>query len=96
MGESLHYFTLNIKDWNKSVYGHIGICKRDRNTKFFHSRMIQRRKHNQISALKNERGEWIYDEEELQSKASKFFQKLYDEQPKQLMDLPISYFSNLD
>ncbi|KAH1114675.1 hypothetical protein J1N35_008053 [Gossypium stocksii] len=37
----------------------------DKNTIFFHSQMIQRRKHNRITKLKNDVGEWILDEEEL-------------------------------
>ncbi|KAG8485687.1 hypothetical protein CXB51_019012 [Gossypium anomalum] len=35
----------------------------DRNTKFFHTRTLRRRKQNQITALKNDLGEWIMDEE---------------------------------
>ncbi|KAH1046922.1 hypothetical protein J1N35_037706 [Gossypium stocksii] len=51
----------------------------DRNTKFFHRRTLQRRKHNRIIALKNQMGDWIMDEDVLKQEAVTFYENLYRE-----------------
>lgn len=64
----------------------------DRNTNFFHSR----RKHNEILTLKNEEGEWAFEDKVLQSEAIKFFQKFYGEILDRMTTLPTSSFPKLD
>lgn len=68
----------------------------DQNTKNFHFHTILRRKHNQITSLKNEEGDQIFDKRELKSEAVNFFQNMYGEQLNQMMELPPSSFSNLN
>ncbi|KAA3482036.1 RNA-directed DNA polymerase (Reverse transcriptase) [Gossypium australe] len=51
----------------------------DRNTNFFHSRTIKRRKSNRIMSLRIENGDWCSDQSILKNKAVEFFGKLYDE-----------------
>ncbi|KAG8480634.1 hypothetical protein CXB51_025228 [Gossypium anomalum] len=67
----------------------------DRNTKFFHTRTLRRRKQNQITVLKNDLGEWIMDEEQLNTEAVNFFKALYGEQPGLIRGLPLNAFSTL-
>ncbi|KAK5777280.1 hypothetical protein PVK06_045247 [Gossypium arboreum] len=81
---ALHREELLWKQKAKCDWLHLG----DRNAKFYHFHIIQRKKKIQITALNNESGEWIYDTEELQSEAVKFFSKLYGESPSQRLDLP--------
>lgn len=50
---------------------------RDRNTCFFHQSTLAKRKFNKIEALMDEDGEWIYDEDKLQSLAVNFYGSLY-------------------
>lgn len=52
---------------------------RDKNTKFFHSHMMHRRKLNRINALRKINGDWLYDSEEMQVEDVNYFQKLYRE-----------------
>ncbi|KAG8498826.1 hypothetical protein CXB51_005702 [Gossypium anomalum] len=54
----------------------------DHNTRFFHRRTLQRRKHNRIVALKNQAGEWVMDKGKLKQEMIKFYKKLYVEQSK--------------
>ena len=49
----------------------------DRNTSFFHQRTMTRRRHNKIIWMKDDRGQWISDEDELKAHAINFFTKLY-------------------
>lgn len=69
---------------------------RDRNTKFFHSCTLQRRKNNRIFAICNTDGDWIYDPETIKAKANIFFQKLYGEHPSDMGHLPSSKFPQLE
>ncbi|KAK5811547.1 hypothetical protein PVK06_026890 [Gossypium arboreum] len=50
---------------------------RDRNTNFFHTRTLRRRKQNQITILKTGLGEWIMDEEQLKIEAVNFYTTLH-------------------
>ncbi|XP_017648098.1 uncharacterized protein LOC108488327 [Gossypium arboreum] len=68
----------------------------DRNTRFFHRRALQRRKHNRIVTLKNQVGEWVMDEEELKQEAVNFYKNLYGEQPRRASNLGDSSFPSLD
>ncbi|KAH1107417.1 hypothetical protein J1N35_011185 [Gossypium stocksii] len=65
---------------------------RDRNTKFFHTRTLRRKKHNRITTTRNSDGDWIYDPEAIEGVANEFFQRLYREIPKPLGNLPPSGF----
>ncbi|KAG8472739.1 hypothetical protein CXB51_034646 [Gossypium anomalum] len=68
----------------------------DRNTKFFHSRTLQRRKGNRIYAIQNFDGTWIYDLKGIKGEANEFFQRLYSEAPTPLGVLPPNRFPQLD
>ncbi|KAA3462709.1 reverse transcriptase [Gossypium australe] len=48
----------------------------DRNTKFFHTRTLHRRKNNRITAIRNADGNWIYDPEDIEGEANEFFQSI--------------------
>lgn len=68
----------------------------DRNTKFFHSRTLQRRKENHITAFRNSSGVWLYDPSEFQSKTVSFFKHLYEDALEQMGALPPSQFPCLN
>ncbi|KAA3478810.1 Beta-glucosidase 46 [Gossypium australe] len=67
----------------------------DRNTKFFHSRTIKRRKFNRITNLRISNGEWCSNQDTLRSEAVKFFENLYGEEPQVMRDLPNIRFPRL-
>ncbi|MBA0785623.1 hypothetical protein Gotri_027036 [Gossypium trilobum] len=46
----------------------------DRNTNFFHSRTLKRRKFNRITTLRIDNGDWCTDQDILQAKAVDFFE----------------------
>ncbi|KAK5832535.1 hypothetical protein PVK06_016337 [Gossypium arboreum] len=68
----------------------------DRNTNFFHSRTIKRRKFNRVTSLRIENDEWCSDQDNLSIKAVEFFENLYDEAPPVLRDTPSSGFPSLN
>ncbi|KAK8558699.1 hypothetical protein V6N12_041999 [Hibiscus sabdariffa] len=49
----------------------------DRNTRYFHASVMQRRLHNAITALKDDNGDWCSDVEVLKSKAVNFYSFVY-------------------
>lgn len=49
----------------------------DRNTSFFHQKTMTRRRHNPIVWIKDDRGQWISNEDELKAHAIDFFANLY-------------------
>lgn len=49
----------------------------DRNTKFFHATTIQRRERNRVVRIKNDRGEWLDDQEEIFSEIEGHFNNVY-------------------
>lgn len=53
------------------------LIARERNTTFFHLSTMIRRSANQISCVKNEDDEWIYNVEEVKQHFIKGFLKLY-------------------
>ncbi|CAN1322596.1 Transposon TX1 uncharacterized 149 kDa protein [Linum perenne] len=57
----------------------------DRNTRFFHLSTIQRRGRNQITKLKDERGEWIEENREIRNHIASFYHSLF-ESPKEVCD----------
>ncbi|KAA3469259.1 LINE-1 reverse transcriptase isogeny [Gossypium australe] len=68
---------------------------RDRNTKFFHCRTMQRRKFNRILALRISNGEWRSEQNTLSDEAVKFFEDLYGENPNPMPDVPSDIFTSL-
>ncbi|RYR27722.1 hypothetical protein Ahy_B01g051758 [Arachis hypogaea] len=52
----------------------------DRNTRYYHTRTIIRRRKNKILKLRNNEGTWVEDQEELANLAINFFTRLYQEQ----------------
>ncbi|TYH90486.1 hypothetical protein ES332_A13G051700v1 [Gossypium tomentosum] len=61
----------------------------DRNTKYFHSQANNRRRVNQINALKLEDGMWCYEEERLKYEAISFYQRLYTEEKGNMGNFPV-------
>ncbi|KAG7534372.1 Endonuclease/exonuclease/phosphatase superfamily [Arabidopsis thaliana x Arabidopsis arenosa] len=49
----------------------------DRNTRFFHTSTIIRRRRNKIEMLKNDDGRWVSDSQELESLAVNYYKRLY-------------------
>ncbi|KAH1045715.1 hypothetical protein J1N35_036499 [Gossypium stocksii] len=68
----------------------------DCNTRFFHRKTLQKRKHNHIVALKNQAGEWVMDEDELKQKTVNFYRNLYGEQPRDTSRHGCSTFQPLE
>ncbi|KAF7806607.1 putative ribonuclease H protein At1g65750 family [Senna tora] len=58
---------------------HQWVVQGDRNTRFFHISTLVRRKRNKIEGLKNEEGEWIFEDETLQKMTTEYFGELYRE-----------------
>ncbi|XP_058733248.1 uncharacterized protein LOC131604851 [Vicia villosa] len=50
----------------------------DRNTKYYHMKVISRRKRNRILMLKNEEGYWVEDHEKLQQLVTTYFKTIFD------------------
>ncbi|KAA3474835.1 GTP cyclohydrolase 1-like [Gossypium australe] len=67
----------------------------DRNTKFFHSRTMQRRKFNRILALRIRNDEWCSEQSILNEEAVNYFEKLYGENPNPMPDIPSNIFPSL-
>ncbi|KAH1039357.1 hypothetical protein J1N35_041100 [Gossypium stocksii] len=88
----LHHEELFWKQKARCDWLHLG----DRNTKFFHSRAILKRKSNRITAIRNNDGEWIFDPETIEAEANTFFQKLYGERPDTIGVFPPSNFPKLE
>ncbi|KAA3482794.1 Retrovirus-related Pol polyprotein LINE-1 [Gossypium australe] len=53
------------------------IVQGDRNTKYFHTTTLVRRRRNKIEGLKNEMGAWITEPKDLKKMAVDYFQKLF-------------------
>lgn len=52
----------------------------DRNTKFFHTSMLIRKKRNKVEALKDKRDNWVTDKDKLKEMANQFFRDLYSKE----------------
>ncbi|KAK5792684.1 hypothetical protein PVK06_033801 [Gossypium arboreum] len=94
---------LEVRDELESVLNHEELLWRqkarcdwlqfgDRNTKFFYSRTLQRRKSNRIMALRISNGEWYLDQSILSDEVARFFENLYGEIPNSMSDLPLNIF----
>lgn len=70
----------------------------DRNTKYFHTSTIIRRKSNRIEALKNDAGIWVNHPDELENLAIDYFKKLYSvpSQERNLKHLPWEGFHKIN
>ncbi|KAA3466982.1 reverse transcriptase [Gossypium australe] len=100
---SLATLEMDVRDELESVLNHEELLWKqkarcdwlnfgDRNTKFFHSRTIQRRKFNRILALKDNNGDWCSDQSTLSDEAVKFFENMYGENPRPIIDIPSNIF----
>lgn len=49
----------------------------EKNTRYFHESVIDRRRRNKISQLKGEDGEWCLDQSKLRSIATFYYKDLY-------------------
>ena len=49
----------------------------DKNTRYFHLRANARRRYNRVDAIKDDSGEWIFDEEKIKQEAVSFFRVLF-------------------
>ena len=49
----------------------------DRNTAFYHVSTLVRRKRNQILAIKNAMGDWIYEEDEIKNVITSGFEGIF-------------------
>lgn len=68
----------------------------NRNTKFFHTHALQRRKNNCIIAICNSSRNWIFDPKAIEVEAKNFFQNLYGEDLGLTRDLLAHNFPSLD
>lgn len=66
--EKLIWFQKSREKWI-----HLG----DRNTKYFHTSTVIRRRRNRIEALKDDEGRWIHDSKELEKMAVAYYKRLY-------------------
>ena len=69
----------------------------DRNTKFFHTSTIIRRRKNMIEKLKDEQGQWLTDGEELEKLVIAYYRRLYslDDVEQSVEALPRGSFATL-
>ncbi|XP_058783537.1 uncharacterized protein LOC131658240 [Vicia villosa] len=49
----------------------------DRNTKYYHMKTLNRRRRNKIMSLKDEKNNWITDQEDLKAHVTMFYKKLF-------------------
>ncbi|XP_061371304.1 uncharacterized protein LOC133313908 [Gastrolobium bilobum] len=81
--EELAWFQRSRCHWLK--YG-------DKNTRFFHSSTVARRRHNRIVALRNDNGDWVADKEDLINMAVKYFENLFTADEEELEEYPVKVF----
>ena len=62
----------------------------DRNTKFFHATASQRRRKNRIEGLQNQNGEWIDDQQGIESIILEYFANIFKS------DLPSNFAESLE
>ncbi|KAI9079218.1 hypothetical protein K1719_038823 [Acacia pycnantha] len=67
----------------------------DRNTKFFHGSVIQRRQRNKVLRLKDESGVWLEDRKEINKVFSNFYTKLFSSVGSRPLDQALSYVSKV-
>lgn len=69
----------------------------ERNTNYFHTSTIIRRRHNRIERLRNEEGRWTSDSQELENLAVNYYKRLYslEDVPPVVEELPKEGFVSL-
>ncbi|KAI9077486.1 hypothetical protein K1719_040557 [Acacia pycnantha] len=63
----------------------------DKNTKFFHNNVIQRRQRNKVLRLKDEGGAWLEDKGEINEAFNVFYQKLFSSVGSRQTEQAVSY-----
>ncbi|KAI9109172.1 hypothetical protein K1719_019795 [Acacia pycnantha] len=63
----------------------------DKNSKFFHNSVIQRRQRNKILRLKDEGGLWLEEREEINKAFDVFYRKLFDSMGPRPMEQALAY-----
>ncbi|KAI9106963.1 hypothetical protein K1719_022491 [Acacia pycnantha] len=63
----------------------------DRNTRFFHSSVVQRRQRNKIMRLKNENGVWLEDRKAIHAVFSDYYKKLFSSGGSRPMGQALTY-----
>ncbi|KAI9116754.1 hypothetical protein K1719_012120 [Acacia pycnantha] len=63
----------------------------DKNTKFFHNSVIQRRQRNKILRLKDENGTWLEERATINKAFSTFYKQLFSSDGTRPMELALSY-----
>ncbi|XP_028785100.1 uncharacterized protein LOC114741006 [Neltuma alba] len=66
------------------------ICDGDRNTHYYHTKALIRRRQNRISMLKDNDGRWVSDQHQLKSMATNYFKQLYTLEDGQFVPYPCS------
>lgn len=80
LAEFEHILNLEESYWRQKARAN-WICQGERNTRFFHATVIDRRSRNRILQLKLEDGSWCTDEVHLQNMAYNFYRHLYSKEP---------------
>lgn len=66
------------------------MIQRDRNTRYFHTKTVIRRRKNRISMLKNNQGEWEEDVNAIKRMSCDYFQGLFTEDINERMQLNLN------
>ena len=53
------------------------VCLGDKNTSYYHTKTIIRRRKNHVAALRNGEGDWVYDTATLSTMAASYFRELF-------------------
>lgn len=69
--EELLWLQKSTSDW---------VCLGDRNTAYYHTKALIRKRRNRIGRLKSENGVWVDDEDQLRAMAFDYFSQLYSVQ----------------
>ncbi|XP_061348715.1 uncharacterized protein LOC133294051 [Gastrolobium bilobum] len=81
--EELAWFQRSRCNWLK--YG-------DKNTRYFHSSTVARRRHNRIIALRNDEGAWVAEKDDLINMAVKYFENMFSANEEELEAYPVKGF----
>ncbi|KAI9113241.1 hypothetical protein K1719_015766 [Acacia pycnantha] len=67
----------------------------DKNTRFFHSSVVQRRQRNKILRLKDDRGVWLEERVEINAAFNSFYQNLFSSVGPRPMEQALSYVNKV-
>ena len=73
INELLHHEEVFWRQRSRSIWLLVG----DKNTKFFHQRVSQQRRKNNIVGLYDREGEWHIDEDKIASITEEFYEQLF-------------------